>query len=320
MTIWSTVIDYSGTIWSNMEHSCLDWECWPPCWPFCALHYHVLCLCFVCHVLLFVPLSPPLTWSPSSPVLLLCVPCCFRPTGGFLCLFLVDFSSVRNHVPLSLILFVDFWPIAVNLGLLCASPFGFIVLWITQPVPLSDYLDLFASLCSAGFDLDWPWVSFTACWFGLFLKWILIILHLVWDWISSCEPWQSIAAGEYSKLQDLLWSHPRNNWKLSYLTTKVWKNESAYIFQDTTDKRSGMQRTSGSDSSELGIWVSLATLSSQSCPELLESTVGGGRWKSLAWSCWAEGHGSVSLTHSTGSSHAGLCLCICGTTFLDFIT
>lgn len=31
--------------------------------------------------------------------------------------------------------------------------------------------------------------------------------------------------------------------------------------------------------------------------------LGGGRWNSLAWSCWAEGQGRVPLTHSTGSSH-----------------
>lgn len=35
--------------------------------------------------------------------------------------------------------------------------------------------------------------------------------------------------------------------------------------------------------------------------------MGGGRWYSFDWSCWADGQGRVSRTHSTGSSQAAFC-------------
>lgn len=57
---------------------------------------------------------------------------------------------------------------------------------------------------------------------------------------------------------------------------------------------------------ELG-GVSLWGLSSKGWPGLLEPMLGGGRWNSFAWSCWADGQGSVPLTHSTGSSHTAFC-------------
>lgn len=56
--------------------------------------------------------------------------------------------------------------------------------------------------------------------------------------------------------------------------------------------------TSGSDSRVLGGGVSLGGFFSSLGP-----TLGGGRWKSLDWSCCALGQGRVPLTHSTGSSH-----------------
>lgn len=56
--------------------------------------------------------------------------------------------------------------------------------------------------------------------------------------------------------------------------------------------------TSGSDSRVLGGGVSFGGFFSSFCGP----TLGGGRWKSLDWSCWALGQGRVPLTHSTGSS------------------
>lgn len=56
--------------------------------------------------------------------------------------------------------------------------------------------------------------------------------------------------------------------------------------------------TSGSDSRVLGGGVSFGGFFSSLCGP----TLGGGRWKSLDWSCWALGQGRVPLTHSTGSS------------------
>ncbi|KAF3856663.1 hypothetical protein F7725_017386 [Dissostichus mawsoni] len=50
------------------------------------------------------------------------------------------------------------------------------------------------------------------------------------------------------------------------------------------------------------------------CPGLLEPMLGGGKWNSLAWSCWADGQGSVPLTHSTGSSHTAFCPWTCSVT------
>ena len=72
---------------------------------------------------------------------------------------------------------------------------------------------------------------------------------------------------------------------------------------------SALQRpllTSGSESRELGV-LSLTVLSSGGEAMLWGPTVGGGRWYSFDWSCWAEGQGRVSRTHSTGSSQAAFC-------------
>lgn len=63
--------------------------------------------------------------------------------------------------------------------------------------------------------------------------------------------------------------------------------------------------TSGSDSSVLGGGVSLGGFFSSLGGPML----GGGRWKSLDWSCCALGQGRVPLTHSTGSSQTAFCPC-----------
>lgn len=51
----------------------------------------------------------------------------------------------------------------------------------------------------------------------------------------------------------------------------------------------------------------MTVLSSGGEAMLCGPTVGGGRWHSFDWSCWADGQGRVSRTHSTGSSHAAFC-------------
>lgn len=61
--------------------------------------------------------------------------------------------------------------------------------------------------------------------------------------------------------------------------------------------------TSGSDSKVLGGCVSLGVFFSSLGGPML----GGGRWKSLDWSCCALGQGRVPLTHSTGSSQTAFC-------------
>lgn len=71
-----------------------------------------------------------------------------------------------------------------------------------------------------------------------------------------------------------------------------------------------VQLTSGSDSIELG-GVSLWGRSSPAWLGLAGPVLGGGRWKSLAWSCWADGQGRESRTHSTGSSHTAFWPCAC---------
>lgn len=62
----------------------------------------------------------------------------------------------------------------------------------------------------------------------------------------------------------------------------------------------------GSESREFGV-LSLTVLSSGGEAMLCGPTEGGGRWYSFDWSCWADGQGSVSRTHSTGSSQAAFC-------------
>lgn len=64
--------------------------------------------------------------------------------------------------------------------------------------------------------------------------------------------------------------------------------------------------TRGSESRELGV-LSLTVLSSGGEAMLWGPTVGGGKWYSFDWSCWADGQGRVSRTHSTGSSQAAFC-------------
>ncbi|KAG7258652.1 LOW QUALITY PROTEIN: hypothetical protein CRUP_001741 [Coryphaenoides rupestris] len=63
----------------------------------------------------------------------------------------------------------------------------------------------------------------------------------------------------------------------------------------------------GSASSTLGGGVSFWGLFSS----VGGATAGGGRWKSLDWSCWALGQGRVPRTQSTGSSHTAFCPWAC---------
>lgn len=72
----------------------------------------------------------------------------------------------------------------------------------------------------------------------------------------------------------------------------------------------GWRHTKGSDSKELGV-ESLPLRSSGGETVLWGPMLGGGRWYSFDWSCWADGHGNVSRTHSTGSSQAAFCPCTC---------
>ena len=122
--------------------------------------------------------------------------------------------------------------------------------------------------------------------------------------------------------QEIQFEHFKEWWMLYISTYLNWNNDFVWLNCAQTHTllllrvswdKPGLRHishlwnilTSGSDSSVLGGGVSLGGFFSSLGGPML----GGGRWKSLDWSCCALGQGRVPLTHSTGSSHTALWPC-----------